>query len=172
MKECKLKFHVIKKFMVVRRPDFVFTRYDWPACSDSLRKWQPDVILLNDDPIVEWVLTNRDIDSIFVNTPCVFAGVNTLTKDSLVNFPLMTGYEAVIDWGRNIDLMMRYGDKQAIIIELDYNPVDMKLRRSLHNALMDSMRFVNNSDFHLREVSPQLLKNKYAGQGERFNATD
>lgn len=149
---------------MVRRPDFVFTRYDWPACSDSLRKWQPDVILLNDDPIVEWVLTNRDIDSIFVNTPCVFAGVNTLTKDSLVNFPLMTGYEAVIDWGRNIDLMMRYGDKQAIIIELDYNPVDMKLRRSLHNALMDSMRFVNNSDFHLREFSPQLLKNKYAGQ--------
>lgn len=149
---------------MVRRPDTLFTEYDWPVYADSIYRWNPDIILLNDDPIVDWVLSHREIDSVFVTTPCVFAGVNTLVKDSLVNFPKMTGFEAVIDWERNIDMVRRCGDKQAVAFELDYNTADHKLRSQLHNALMDSLRFVNNYDFHLEEYSSELLKNKFAGQ--------
>lgn len=148
---------------MVRRPDTVFTRYDWPSCRDSLRKWKPDVILLNDDPIVEWVFRHRSLDSIFVKTPCVFAGVNVLSRNQLEHFPLMTGYEAVIDWGRNLELVQKYGTKQSMIIELDYNDHDAHLRKQLAQAMQDSLRYIDNSDFHMTNFDERTLNSKYAG---------
>ena len=82
---------------MLRRPNDAFSRFDWPAYSKQIKEWKPEVILLNDDPILEWVLTQEDKDSIFYNTPVVFAGVSTLLRDSLYRFPKMTGYEAKID---------------------------------------------------------------------------
>lgn len=148
---------------MIRRPDTVFTRYDWPAYRDSIKKWKPDVILLNDDPILEWVFKHRDLDSLFVTTPCVFAGVNVLSRGHLENFPLMTGYEAVIDWGRNLELVQKYGNKQAMIIELDYNNHDNHLRSQLHKAMEDSLRYIDNSNFNVVKFDEQLLKSRYAG---------
>lgn len=148
---------------MIRRPDTVFTRYDWPAYRDSIKKWKPDVILLNDDPILEWVFKHRDLDSLFVTTPCVFAGVNVLSRGHLENFPLMTGFEAVIDWGRNLELVQKYGYKQAMIIELDYNDHDNHLRSQLHKAMEDSLRYIDNSNFQIVEFDEQLLKSRYAG---------
>lgn len=148
---------------MIRRPDTVFTRYDWPAYRDSIKKWKPDVILLNDDPILEWVFKHRDLDSLFVTTPCVFAGVNVLSRGHLEHFPLMTGYEAVIDWGRNLELVQKYGNKQAMIIELDYNNHDNHLRRQLHKAMEDSLRYIDNSNFNIVKFDEQLLKSRYAG---------
>lgn len=148
---------------MIRRPDTVFTRYDWPAYRDSIKKWKPDVILLNDDPILEWVFKHRDLDSLFVTTPCVFAGVNVLSRGHLEHFPLMTGYEAVIDWGRNLELVQKYGNKQAMIIELDYNNHDNHLRSQLHKAMEDSLRYINNSNFNIVKFDEQLLKSRYAG---------
>lgn len=148
---------------MIRRPDTVFTRYDWPAYRDSIKKWKPDVILLNDDPILEWVFKHRDLDSLFVTTPCVFAGVNVLSRGHLEHFPLMTGYEAVIDWGRNLELVQKYGNKQAMIIELDYNNHDNHLRSQLHKAMEDSLRYIDNSNFNIVKFDEQLLKSRYAG---------
>lgn len=148
---------------MIRRPDPVFTRYDWPAYRDSIKKWKPDVILLNDDPILEWVFKHRDLDSLFVTTPCVFAGVNVLSRGHLENFPLMTGYEAVIDWGRNLELVQKYGNKQAMIIELDYNDHDSHLRSQLHKAMEDSLRYIDNSNFNIVKFDEQFLKSRYGG---------
>lgn len=148
---------------MIRRPDTVFTRCDWPAYRDSIKKWKPDVILLNDDPILEWVFKHRDLDSLFVTTPCVFAGVNVLSRGHLEHFPLMTGYEAVIDWGRNLELVQKYGNKQAMIIELDYNNHDNHLRSQLHKAMEDSLRYIDNSNFNIVKFDEQLLKSRYAG---------
>lgn len=148
---------------MIRRPDTVFTRYDWPAYRDSIKKWKPDVILLNDDPILEWVFKHRDLDSLFVTTPCVFAGVNVLSRGHLEHFPLMTGYEAVIDWRRNLELVQKYGNKQAMIIELDYNNHDNHLRSQLHKAMEDSLRYIDNSNFNIVKFDEQLLKSRYAG---------
>ena len=148
---------------MILRPDTVFTRYDWPAYRDSIKKWKPDVILLNDDPILEWVFKHRDLDSLFVTTPCVFAGVNVLSRGHLEHFPLMTGYEAVIDWGRNLELVQKYGNKQAMIIELDYNNHDNHLRSQLHKAMEDSLRYIDNSNFNIVKFDEQLLKSRYAG---------
>ena len=92
---------------MVHRTGTVFSKYDWPQHLDSLRAWSPDIILLNDDPIVDWVLTQEKADSILIKTPIVFAGVNMLLRDSLEKYPLMTGFEARIDLVRNIELLTK-----------------------------------------------------------------
>lgn len=148
---------------MVRRPIDVFAQYDSEKFLQEIKKQKPEVILLNDDPILEWLLTQEHPDSIFLETPIVFAGVNTLLRDSLINFPLMTGFEARIDLGRNIEELMRMGNTQNVVIELDYGGPDDRLRHQFEEELMDSTRYINNSDFHLDNLDKKFLKNKYPG---------
>lgn len=149
---------------MVRRPAEVFSAFDWPKYAEQIKKWKPEVILLNDDPIVEWLLTQEHPDSILKNTPIVFAGVNTLLADSLKKFPQMTGFEARIDLGRNIEEVMRMGRSQSVVIELDYERVDDRLRAQFEDELQDSARFVNNSDFRVKNLDANYLEKRYPGQ--------
>jgi len=148
---------------MVSRPDEVFSLNDWPRYAENIKAWKPEVILLNDDPIVEWVLKHMRHDSIFQKTPVVFAGVNSLLRDSLPNFPLMTGYESRIDLGRNISGIMRVAQTQNITVELDYSDMDNRLRAQFAEELADSTRFVNNSDFHLPEISDEYMRKNHPG---------
>ena len=149
---------------MVRRPAEVFSAFDWPKYAEQIKKWKPEVILLNDDPIVEWLLTQEHPDSILLNTPIVFAGVNTLLTDSLKKFPKMTGFEARIDLGRNIEEVMRMGRSQSVVIELDYGGMDDRLRAQFEDELQDSARFVNNSDFRVKNMDANYLEKRYPGQ--------
>lgn len=149
---------------LTRRPYEMFSSIDWPKIEASIKEWEPEVILLNDDPIVDWVLTHSEGDSIFVNTPVVFAGVNALARDSLYRFPNMTGFEARIDLGRNIELMMRLARTHCVTIELDYNDIDNRLRQQFEEELMDSTRFINNSDFHLKDLSEETIAKEFPGK--------
>ena len=148
---------------MVRRPSDVFTQFDWQKYREQIIAWEPEVILLNDDPIVEWVLTRSERDSVFVNTPVVFAGVNALLRDSLYRFPKMTGYEAKIDLGRNIEMMMKITKTQSVTIELDYRDQDMRLRSQFEEELRDTTRFINNSDFRLKNLDADYLRKTYPG---------
>ena len=149
---------------MVRRPYDMFARLDWPKIEAAIKQWKPEVILLNDDPIVDWVLTHSEGDSIFVNTPVVFAGVNALARDSLYRFPNMTGFEARIDLGRNLELVMRMGRRQNVTIELDYDDIDNRLRAMFEEELADTTRFINNSDFHLKDLSEEKMAKRYPGK--------
>ena len=162
--------HIYAK--MVRRPGNVFGAFDWPRYADSIRKWDPEVILLNDDPIMDWVLTDDPgmpeaakamKDSIFTNTPVVFAGVNTLLRDSLYKYPLMTGFEAHIDLGRNIEMFMRVTHRQHLVIELDYDDIDERLRQQFAEELRDSTRFIDDTGCKLAFVSTEWLQNAYPG---------
>ncbi len=148
---------------MVHRPGEVFTQYDWERISSQISVMKPEIILLNDDPAVDWVLTHHEGDSIFKNIPVVFAGVNALLRDSLNNFPLMTGYEDRIDLSRNIEMMMRIANTQCVTIELDIKDIDMRLRHQLEEELADSTRFVNNGDFRLQTFDDDYLKKYYPG---------
>lgn len=159
----KVEIHHIYANMS-RRPGSVFSEYDWPRYADSLRRWRPDLILLNDDPIVEWVLTAGEGDSIFMKTPTVFAGVSALLRDSLYKFPRMTGFEDRIDLGKNIELMMKITKCQNVVVELDYDSLDMRLYRTFEVMLADSTRFVNNGDFILERLDEAYLREHYPGR--------
>ena len=104
------------------------------------------------------------MDSILIKTPIVFAGVNMLLRDSLEKYPLMTGFEARIDLVRNIELLTKMDNKQAMMIELDEGPYDDRLREQLYQALDDSLRFLNNSNFYLRNFENEFLRGEYAGK--------
>jgi len=145
------------------RPNEVFTQFDWPKYSKQIRQWQPEVILLNDDGIVDWLLNAKEIDSIFLSTPIVFSGVNTLLRDSLYRIPQITGFEAKVDVGRNIELMMRLVKTQCITIELDSRPADLRMREQLEEELRDSTKYVNNSNFKEKNLDEDYLRKKYPG---------
>lgn len=148
---------------MVRRPIDVFEVYDAKWTIEEIKRYKPEIILLNDDPIVEWLLTRENPDSIFLNTPIVFAGVNTLLRDSLYRFPQMTGFEDRIDLGRNIEELMRLGGSQNVVVELDYGDVDERLRAQFNDELSDSTRFVNNSNFFLRDLTEKNLQQHFPG---------
>ncbi len=141
-----------------------FMDEDWPKYCDSLKKWKPEVILLNDDPIVEWALRLPERDSILLKTPVIFSGVNALLRDSLHRYPLMTGFEDHIDFRRNIELLMKIENTQSVIVELDFSDTDIKLRQQLESILADTTKFVNNSDFHVTALHKDSLAKKYPGQ--------
>ncbi|MBR1666828.1 MAG: HAMP domain-containing histidine kinase [Bacteroidaceae bacterium] len=148
---------------MVRRPADILLRYDWEKYAAQIKALKPEVILLNDDPIVEWVLTHAEGDSVFMNTPTVFAGVNTLLRDSLQKFPLMTGFESRIDLGRNIEMVMKIAKTQNVTIELDNSDIENRLRHQFREELADSTRFINNEDFHLRYVDDDDIVKNYPG---------
>lgn len=148
---------------MVHRPQDVFSRYDAKKMVERIRRQKPEVILLNDDPIVEWLLTQESPDSLFLNTPIVFAGVNSLLRDSVSRFPLMTGFEARVNLRRNIEELMRMGSSQDVVIELDYGGADDRLRAQFTEEMKDTTFFVDNSDFHLRRWDKEFLRQNYLG---------
>lgn len=141
-----------------------FHFYNWQAYKDSISKWKPEVVLLNDDPAMDWVMTYCIDDSLFTSTPTVFAGVNALMRDSLHNFPLMTGFEDRIDLSRNIELYMKLTNKQIVNMELDFSDYDMRLRSLFRDLVSDTTRFVDNSDYHLQPMSEEAVRKSYPGK--------
>lgn len=154
--------HIYTK--MTHRPSEIFGKTEWPKYVKAIKAWKPEVILLNDDPVVEWVLKDMGKDSIFVNTPVVFAGVNVMTHDSLRNFPLMTGLWARIDFGRALNVAMRVTKAQNVVVELDDGVADSLLREQCTKVLTDSVRFIDNSDFHLPEISEEYMRNNHPGK--------
>ncbi|MDE5551215.1 MAG: hypothetical protein K2I99_07710, partial [Bacteroidaceae bacterium] len=57
--------HIYTK--MTHRPSEIFGKTEWPKYVKAIKAWKPEVILLNDDPVVEWVLKDMGKDSIFVN---------------------------------------------------------------------------------------------------------
>ncbi len=156
------EIHHIYADMTHRIPR-VFATEDWPAISQEISKLKPDVILLNDDPIMEFVLNGYVDDPIFKNTPTVFSGVNALISDSVKNYP-MTGFVDKIELAKNIELVAQITGSQTLVIELDYNNIDNRLREQLFQALEDSSRFVNNYDFHVEHLDKEWLRTHYPGK--------
>ncbi len=148
---------------MLHRSNDVVTQFDWPVYKEQLKEWKPEIILLNDDPVVEWMLTSVGRDSIFQNTPVVFAGVSSLMRDSLNIIPAITGFEDKVDLARNIELMMKMVKTQSITIELDYRESDIRMRKEFEEELRDSTKYINNSDFKIRDFDDKYLKENYPG---------
>ena len=143
------------------RSNEVFTTRDWPEYLDSIRSWKPEIILLNDDPILSWVLKERPCDSLFFNTPIVFAGINGLIRDSVIRYPLMTGFGCNMNLTRCVEMMHNVTGAHFAYVELDNSPYDVALRNKLYGQLSDTTRFINNSKEHLPCVDEEYLDEHY-----------
>ena len=127
----------------------LFAIKSWPAIRDSINSIQPELFLLNDDPIVDALMRGYIKDSLLMNTPKIFAGVNSLQREYLDSIPLMTGLEDRVELVKNLMFITNITDKYLVNIELDHNGLDSILRRQFVNMLLDSVKFANNSDFHI-----------------------
>ncbi|MBQ9363665.1 MAG: HAMP domain-containing histidine kinase [Bacteroidaceae bacterium] len=152
--------HHIYANMLHRSPKQL-SEVDWDKYADSIRKWKPEIILLNDDPILRWVLQERTADSLFQETPVVFAGINVLLRDSLQHYPLMTGFGNNLNLPRCMEILLAVTNSQIANIELDYNPYDEALRRKFYGQISDSTRFINNDVVHLDNISNQYMGENY-----------
>ncbi len=146
---------------LLHRPLHMFTTEDWPVYLDSIRTWKPDIILINDDPALSWVFKERPCDSLFFNIPIVFAGINGLIRDSVMHYPLMTGFGNNINLPRCIEMMYTVTGEHMAYVELDNTPYEMELRRKFYGQLSDTTRFVNNNIEHLPTLDKDYIKKKY-----------
>lgn len=146
---------------MIKHPGDVFAKECWPSLREEIKKLNPKVILLNDDPIYEWVLMRSERDSVFLHTPTVFSGVNAPLRDSVGHFPNMTGFEDRIDLERNIELMGRIAKARSVTIELGYRIGDSVLRDQFREVLRDSTRFINNEKFWMEYLDDDYLEKNY-----------
>lgn len=151
--------HVYANLM--HRPLDLFQRMDWPRLRKDIIQFNPEVILLNDDPILDWVQKYNTADTLFVNTPSVFAGVSAVCLDNLHSFPLMTGFEDKIDIGKNLDMIRKVAHTNNVVVELDGERCDRVLHAALSAQLSDSLRFIDNSNFQIQYENIDTLRERY-----------
>lgn len=130
---------------------------------DSIRMLKPDVILVNDDPALDCIINYHIDDSLFINTPVVFAGVSALQKDSLHHFPMMTGFEDRIDYARNLEMFRKITGDAYITVELDSNDFDNRLRKEFYQVLQDTTRYFNNGGFRIKDFNENNFAANHPG---------
>ncbi|MBR2155139.1 MAG: HAMP domain-containing histidine kinase [Bacteroidaceae bacterium] len=154
------ELHHIYANMLHRSPRQL-SEEDWGRYADSIRQWRPEIILLNDDPILRWVLQEHTADSLFIKTPVVFAGINVLLRDSLQRYPLMTGFGNNLNLPRCMEMLLAITNSQIANIELDYNAYDDALRRKFYGQISDSTRFINNNVSHMEGIDNDAMEKNY-----------
>lgn len=145
--------HHIYMDMLSHTPDDIDKNY-WAAYADSLKKWKPELILINDDPALQWMLRGKH-DEVFREVPIIFAGINTLEADVLQDYMNLTGFVDKIDVVHACEMITNLTDERTIIIELDNYDHDLFLRELIQEDLADNPMFIDNSDFHLDLGSPE-----------------
>lgn len=135
----------------------------WMQMEDSMETWKPEVILINDDAILDWIIQHPEHDHIFNTTPSVFAGINLLQRDSLYRYTNMTGFEDKIDLPKNLNIYKRVTGRPNPAIEIDFTPYDMRMRKYLFAQIADTTRYINDYDFHMKRYNRDSLEAHHPG---------
>ena len=142
----------------------MYTEKVWKAgLSDELKAWAPDFILVNDDPALNWMLEVGD--PIFRTTPVIVAGINVVDSVAFKKFPRLTGFEDRIDFKENLRLIKELTGCNSVTIPLDFVPDDRMLRKQLSADLKGDTLYVDNLDFHLKQLG---YSDAYNGQGDKL----
>jgi len=152
--------HHIYMNMLNQSAEFIDSQL-WDTYSDSLDVWKPEIILVNDDPAFDWIVSGHH-DDYFRKIPIVFAGVNTLDTDVLQDYMNLTGLEDKIDIVANLNMIADMLGEKTAIIELDNFNHDQQLRTTIKEQLKKHDQFIDNSDFHLEQYSSVYIDSAYS----------
>lgn len=146
------------------------------AYADSLKKWKPEVILVNEDPALNLIFEVYErcsqnkareievvLDKWFHSIPIVMAGQTNLRKELYNQYGNITGFEDVIELEENIHFFNQITGAQNVNIILDHEDFDNRLRTKLYRQLEASKRYINNGDFHLTNLDANYLKKQFNG---------
>lgn len=111
----------------------------------KLQEWNPEVILVNQDKALEWVLraqdttrtakTDAELRKLLSTVPTVVAGINLLDAEQIGHYANMTGFEDPLDLAENLKMACEISGGTTVHIELDHNAYDQKLRSVLNRQL-------------------------------------
>ena len=112
----------------------VFEQFDievWPSIRDSIYALHPDLLLVNDDPALTYLLTHEFDNKLLNAIPVVFAGIDCLMTDSVAKHPNYSGFQDQLDIAKNMDFIIGVKDDPTIIIELGETEHDLLLRSNI-----------------------------------------
>ena len=148
--------HHIYMDMLSHTPDDIDRNF-WDSYADSLKAWKPELILVNDDPALSWMLSGKH-DDVFRELPIVFAGITHLEASELQDYTNITGFVDKIDIVKACEMITKLTGEKTIVVELDNYDHDRFLRDILKEDLAENPNFIDNSDFHLELGSPEYLE--------------
>lgn len=120
----------------------------WYEYIDTLLSTAPEVILVNDDPALMWLLKcaeneelSEGFNKVFSKTPVVFAGINILDKEKLANHKNFTGFIAPINVQNVCKMYSTIYKKDTAFVTIGFSEYDTMLRKHLKEQLADSTQF-------------------------------
>lgn len=142
--------------------------------ADSLRKWDPEVILVNEDLALEWVFktgetahlseSTKMLDSYFKRVPLVMAGINRLDKNQYNRYTNITGFEDIIDLKKNLSVATLISGDQSVTIEMDHTEYDAKLQQELTDQINDPNNYLINTEYLIDSEDRNYIQKNYPGK--------
>ena len=102
---------------------------------DSIAKWKPEIILVNDDQATYSLLKSHN--PILKEIPIVFSGVNYPNWELIKQYDNVTGFEDKIDFSKNLKMIKRLTGITNIYTILDYTFLDRKIRNHINCQLVN-----------------------------------
>lgn len=138
-----------------------FLRRLWDNFRDSINQHNPEVLLVNDDPALDFVMDHYDELTEQWHGAIVFAGINALQQDRLKDFKNMTGYRAKIDMHSNMKMIRDIIRAEEVNVELDDLPYDQRLLQEIMPQSEDTMGICINRVAALNSGSEDYAENLY-----------
>ncbi len=127
---------------------------------DSIKDWNPDIILVNEDQATYSLLST--FHPLVKRVPIVFSGVNYPNWTLIKQYPNVTGFHDKIDFPTNLRMIrdLAIGKNQIYTI-LDYTFIDRKIRADIDEQLSKT-ELISNLDWHInrQESKEQAEKGK------------
>lgn len=120
----------------------------WHEYMDYMTTNKPDLIFVNDDPSLMWLMKCKDseefresFEKIFTTTPVIFAGINSLDRATISKYKNFTGFTAPINLTNVCNMYSSIYKKDTAYISLGESSYDVTLRKELEGQLSDSTRY-------------------------------
>lgn len=160
----RVRVHHIYMNMIHHTADDIDENY-WPAYADSLKRWKPELIMVNDDPAFEWMTSGKH--DVFRRLPVVFAGVSNLNTDILLDYMNITGLQDKIDVVTNCELIRDLMGEKAVVVALDNFEQDKAMRVDIEYQLAVYDSIFDNSDFLLDKFTTAEVDSTF---GDRYKS--
>lgn len=120
----------------------------WHEYMETLAADKPDLIFVNDDPALLWLMKCQDseefregFEKVFTTTPVIFAGINSLDRSKISKYKNFTGFTAPVNLLNVCKLYSSLYKKDTAFINLGPSAYDIALRQEFEGQLADSTHF-------------------------------
>lgn len=133
----------------------------WEEFRDSIFQHNPEVLLVNDDPALDFVMDHYAELTERWHGAIVFAGINALQEERLKDFDKMTGFRARVDINANIKMIHDITGALEVNVELDNLPYDNRIMKKIVPQMEDTLGVCIDRVTALDSGSDDYVENLY-----------